>query len=91
MDDIGPCRRYPNIARDIDDRIHTKLAPARVIKQRPARGLERHQGCQVQPLLVSERTTRIAGADQQRAFFGEEARGVFADRAETLDDDPRSR
>jgi hypothetical protein len=39
VDDIRPCRRDSGIARDVDDRLHAKLAAARMIVQCPPFGL----------------------------------------------------
>jgi len=40
MDDIWACRRDPDIAWDVDHRIHAELAAARVVDQCPPFGLE---------------------------------------------------
>src|SRR6516164_4512315 len=80
----------PNLARNVDHRISPKLAPSRIFVQRSALGLEHGQHGQVETVLVDDRAARITGGDEHRSFLGEEARGVFADRAEALDHDSRT-
>src|SRR6516162_1757997 len=53
-------------------------------------GLERHQGGQVQSVVVEDRTASIAGGDEHGALVDKETRGVLADRTKALDHDPRA-
>jgi len=88
MDDIGACRRDPNIAWDVNHRIRAKLADARVVDQCRPFGLERQKRRKVQPIPIGDRAACVAGTDKHRSLLGEETSSVLSDRAKTLNDDP---
>lgn len=68
MDRIRPCRRDPDVAGDVDDRIARELPPTPMLAQRSAFGFERDQCGDVEP-VVGDRPLCVAGTDQDRPLL----------------------
>ena len=90
-DDIGASRGNPDLAFDVDDRIDSKLFSVRIVGDVLSRNLSLRSIADVDAFGIVNGSVGIAGGDQDCVpSSAEEARRMFAHRAEALDDDARA-
>jgi len=87
---IGAGGGNPNLAFDIDHRVGIEFFAVGIIGDGFSRIFQRNQSGNIDALGIENGAARVGRRDQDGAFFAEKACGVFADRAEALDNDARS-